>query len=305
MPNATLTILIHTYNEAASIAACIKSCRKIADEILVVDMKSTDKTIRIAKKLGAKIMIVEKTGYVESARQKGIDSANGDWILILDADETIPSLLGEKIPRLIHQNQHDIYRLPRKNFFLGKWMKHGLQWPDYQVRLFRKNSVEWPDVIHTQPLLKGAVCDLPIDPSYAIVHHYRTSIAQAVEKIMQQSSHEQYYSTHKLPTAAAVTKRINNDFSWRYFDNNGYRDGVRGFILAKLWEYYRFLEFAQYCEQHNFPEIIRDPSEVKLKKLQTQVNELRAQLAEIQDSKFFLFFRLYQKIKNVVLSAQQ
>lgn len=304
MSHPTLTALIHTRNEAASIKACIASCQKIADEVIIVDMESTDKTVSIAQKVGAKIVSVKNSGYVESARQKGIDSAKGDWVLLLDADETIPTSLRKKIPALIRQNQYDIYRLPRKNFFLGQWMKHGLQWPDYQVRLFRRNSVEWPDVIHTQPILNGVVHNLPIDPLYAITHTYRTSISQAVQKIMHQSSHEQYYSVGKPPTTNAVMKRILNDFSWRYFDNNGYKDGVRGFILAKFWEYYRFLEFAFYCEKYSFPEIIHNPSEVKLKKLQTQVNELKAELAQIKDSKFFIFFTFYQKVKNLVLPSK-
>jgi (heptosyl)LPS beta-1,4-glucosyltransferase len=296
-----LSVLIQTRNEISHIKSCINSCRSIANEIIVLDMGSHDKTKTIAEKLGAHVFSVKNKGYVEAARQHGISLAKHEWILLLDADEKITPSLSKLILRLIHE-QAAAFRIPRKNIFLSQWMQHGLQWPDYQIRLFRKQHIYWPAVIHTQPIVTGKVIDVPAQADNAIIHNYRTTIKQAVEKIVDQSAHEQHYATLTNLTEKHVIKRIENDFSWRYFENEGYKDGIRGFILAKLWEYYRFLEFAQYAENHQFPEIISDPENVKNKHLQQKIVELEQELKRLKDSKFFPLFKLYEKTKKILLN---
>lgn len=161
MKTATLSALIHTRNEARTIARCIKSCLPIVNEVVVVDMNSADETVAIARQLGARIITVSEKGYVEAARQKGINAVKGTWVLVLDADEKLSASLRKTILNLIKNPQADAFRLPRKNIFLKQWMRHGLQWPDYQVRLFKKNALNWPDIIHTHPLFHGQFVSWP------------------------------------------------------------------------------------------------------------------------------------------------
>lgn len=292
-----LSIVVQTLNEAHNIADCIQSCCAIADEIIVLDMGSTDTTASIAEQLGVKVVQAKKLGFVEASRQVAIELAKNDWVFLLDADELSTPSLNRAILQLIRKPVA-AYRLPRKNIFLGRWMKYGVQWPDYQVRLFKKQNIYWPQKIHTQPIVDGVIINLPQKTNFAITHHYRSSIAQAAAKILTQSSYEEYYSSVRKLTEKQVIARIENEFSWRYFDNDGYKDGVRGFLLAKLWEYYRFLEFAHFSEQNGFPEIIYEARNFENKLFVMKLHELEEQeLSQIKNSKLFILYGLYQRMK--------
>ncbi len=115
----------------------IVSVKKLASEIVVVDMHSDDDTQKIAKKLGAKVFTHKRTGYVEPARNFAIGKATGEWILILDTDEKVSKILADRLKQIsADDNSADYYRLPRKNIIFGKWIKHSRWWPDYNIRFF-------------------------------------------------------------------------------------------------------------------------------------------------------------------------
>lgn len=295
-----LTLLINSKNEEQNIKTCIKSVVGLADEILVVDMQSQDNTVKVAKKFGARIISVPDFGYVEPARQLGINAAKNDWILILDADEKLPSKLRKKIPTLINNRDAQIYRLPRKNIFLGKWLKYGLQWPDRQARLFRKKSLSWPPIIHTQPILNFPAINLPASKEMAIIHNYRSSVHQAARKFTDQAFHENYYINTPKLTLRQIHKRLTEDFTRRYIDNEGYKDGTHGFIIAKLWEYYRFLEMAYYLERKAFPALINNYQLPDIKKLNLYIYKLEDELNQIYDSKFYKLYKFYYYIKIIM-----
>lgn len=295
-----LTLLVNTKNEEQNIRTCIKSCQGLVDEILIIDMQSQDRTVEIAKTFGARIINIPDSGYVEPARQLGIVEAKNDWILLLDADEKLPPKLRKEIPKLINNPNAHIYRLPRQNIFLGKWLKYGLQWPDHQVRLFRKKSLHWPSIIHIQPTLYFPAIDIPPYKDMAIIHNYRSSIYQAARKFIDQSLHENYYSIIPKLTPQQIHKRLTEDFSRRYIDNEGYKDGARGFIIAKLWEYYRFLEVAYYLERKGFPKITNDHQAQNLKKMNLRIFKLEDELNQIYDSKFYKLYKFYSYIKTVM-----
>lgn len=245
-----ISVIIHTRNEESNIAACIKSCQNIASEIVIIDMSSTDKTVEIAKKCRSKVIEVPYEGYVETMRQVGINAATFDWILILDADERLTPLLRKLIALFTTAPTADICRLPRKNIVLGRWLQYGLQWPDYQVRLFKKGSVRWPTTIHAQPVCNGRIVDFDADPEKAILHQHSSTVQQLVNKIEHHAAYENHYSNLKSVTANNVAKRMNREFYWRFFEHEGWKDGIEGYIMAKFMEYYRFLEFANYWDKH-------------------------------------------------------
>lgn len=245
-----LTVIIHTKNEESNIVACIKSCQTIADEILVVDMKSTDATVALAKKLGAKILSVPDVGYVEPARKLALQKAQSEWILILDADERLRAPLRKKILRLIAMPPSNCIAIPSKNIFFGYWLQHGLRWPDTHIRLFAKGSVEWPGEIHSQPIIHDEVYQLPGKDENAILHFHTTSLNQIAQKALQQARSENYYASQDKITAKMIHQRIHNEVISRITDHNGLEDGIPGYIAAKFMEYYRFLEFVAYWEQH-------------------------------------------------------
>ena len=117
-----ISVVINTRNEEKNLPRCLASVKGLADEIVVTDMESIDKTVEIAKKAGAKVFKHKQTGYVEPARNYAISKATGEWILILDADEETPPSLVKKLKQLVKTGKADYYRLPRKNIVFGRWL---------------------------------------------------------------------------------------------------------------------------------------------------------------------------------------
>ncbi len=154
-----LSAVINTLNEEKNLPRAIASVKGLVDEIVVVDMKSDDETVGVAKKLGAKVYEHPRANYVEPARNFALGKANGEWVLILDADEEISEFLAKKIKEIIAKPRADYFRLPRKNIVFGKWLKYSRWWPDYNIRLFKKGKVLWTEVIHSVPLTTGRGLD--------------------------------------------------------------------------------------------------------------------------------------------------
>lgn len=292
----SISFIIHTKNEQDHIIACIESCRSIADEILVVDMESTDETRERARKAGAKVVSVRDEGYVEPARQKAIEQAQLDWVFLLDADERITPSLSKYILQYLRHPSHEVVRLARKNIMFGKWMKHGMLWPDYQVRLFKKGSVVWPHEIHGQPTFQGDALDFPAVEKYSIVHYHSQSLHQRLQKIEQQAFSERYYASQKTIESRRVLERINGEFPRRFFEYEGYKDGVHGFINAKLMEYYRFLAFARYWELEGYADILSRDEMRSMWDTSEQFYKLLSENRKLRDSKFYQSYHFAKKI---------
>lgn len=140
----SLSVVIITKNEAANLPRCLESVRW-ADEVLVVDSDSTDETIEIARRFGAKVVIEPWRGF---GPQKAFaaSSAKNDWILSLDADECVSVGLKREIEeRLVSLDPESAYAIPRKSFFLGRWIEYGGWFPDRQIRLFHRGFSQWDD----------------------------------------------------------------------------------------------------------------------------------------------------------------
>src|SRR5690349_15611010 len=154
----TLSVVIITFNEEANIGRTLASVQPlVADgrgEIILVDSRSTDRTVEIAKSFGAKVFIEEWKGFA-AQKNSAINKAQGDWILSLDADEEVEEGLAATIELALRKPEQQRessqestlngYFIPRKNFFLGRWIKRGGYWPDPKLRLFRKGSARFED----------------------------------------------------------------------------------------------------------------------------------------------------------------
>lgn len=155
-----ISFVTSTFNEEQNIASCLDSVKDFVDEIVLVDGSSTDKTVEIAKKYGAKIKITDNPKIFLINRQKAIDMATGDWLLNLDADERATGELAEELKELVKNDDSKFngYFIPRKNWFFGRFLMKGGQYPDYQLRLYRRGKVhfELKDV-HEQAIVQGEV----------------------------------------------------------------------------------------------------------------------------------------------------
>jgi len=170
-----LSIALAVKNEESNIRACLSSVADIADEIVVVDGGSTDKTVEIAKELGAKIIQTDNPLIFHINKQKALDACQGEWILQLDADEVVTKELKKEIIKTIGQetmsrgqklsdadchmsNECNGYYLPRRNNFWGHFMRKGGQYPDYVIRLVRRGKARFLcKSVHEQIEIDGEV----------------------------------------------------------------------------------------------------------------------------------------------------
>lgn len=236
-----LSVIIPCYNNQDIIRDCLESV-KWADEILVVDSFSTDNTLEIVKEYTNRILQHE---YINSASQKNwaIPQAKYDWILIVDTDERIPKELKEEIVEIFRDPKDFVgFKIPRANYSFGKRLRYGGYWPDYQLRLFKKDKGRYEDrEVHAHVIVDGKVGFL----KNPIIHYHDRSISQVVEKYFiryanweakERLKRERFKITKLFFLPPAV-------FIYRYIYKRGILDGIRGFITAALWSIYIFLTY--------------------------------------------------------------
>jgi glycosyltransferase involved in cell wall biosynthesis len=221
---------------------------KWADEIVIIDSFSTDNTLIIAKEFTDAIYQHE---YINSAHQKNnaIQFCNNEWIFQIDSDETLEPG-AEKTIRLAIENasnEIECFQIPRKNHVLGKWVKYGGLYPDWEYRLFRKNKGRWLEKeVHSRVVVKGKtiLLDTPI------IHYGMPNISKQVSNLDRYSRYE-----------ADELKKKNVQFSWirwlisppliffkKYIIQKGILDGWRGFFLAAYSAIYIFMSHAKLKE---------------------------------------------------------
>jgi len=172
-----VTVAVITRNAGAQLGPCLASVG-FAGEILVVDSGSTDDTIEVAKRHGAR---VESRDWLGFGRQKqlAVSLASNDWVLCLDADERVSGELAHAIATAMSERKHQAYRMPRRNRFLGRWLAHGEGYPDYSLRLFHRAHASWSnDEVHEAVLTTVEVGRLTGD----LLHESADDIATYLAK---------------------------------------------------------------------------------------------------------------------------
>lgn len=255
---ATVTALVHTKNSEQTLEHCLKSL-KFADQLLVVDMESSDDSRAIAKKHGATVLSHKDVGYVEPARQFGLSHVTSDWTLIVDADEEVPESLAKKLRELMSDPQAvDAYFLPRKNIVFNKWIEHTGWWPDYQFRFFKSGTVTWPNEIHAQPKISGKILELPPDAEFALVHHNYQTIEQFLDRMNRYTSIEVEKGQNSSQSTSHNPNRIpsefSNEFARRFFADEGFLDGGHGLALSYLQSMYQVIVELKHWQKGGFPE---------------------------------------------------
>lgn len=296
-----ISAVVQTLNEEKNIVRCLESIQKLADEIVVVDDGSTDKTLEIAKKFGAKIFHHQSAGFVEAGRNFAIEKATGDWILVIDADEEIPktlvktlkeiisrskksyqSTLERKVVRNLKQNFSQITHIliPRKNIIFGKWIAHSGWWPDYNVRFFKKGKVKWSGKIHQDPETLGAGCSILPGEDLAIIHHNYDTVGQFINRMNRYTdieAKELILQGYKFNWVDLI-KKPTAEFLSRFFAQQGYKDGLHGLILASLQSFSFFVTYIKVWELQGAAE-----QEIELTELRKQT------LSAVGEFKFWLF----------------
>ncbi|MEO8648924.1 MAG: glycosyltransferase family 2 protein [Acidobacteriota bacterium] len=238
-----ISAVIITFQEEKNIAAAIRSV-DWADEILVVDSNSTDKTVDIAKDLGAKVISREWTGFA-SQKQFAADSAENDWILSLDADERVSDELRTEIEKLKAKDRHaDGYTIPRLSTYMGLEIHHGGWYPDRQLRFFDRRKGRWKDVVIHESVaiddgaevgsLSGDILHFSVENAS---HHHRM-ISERYAPLAAKLMFENGRRTSPLRTAFSALAA----FIRGYFLRLGFLDGFPGFCIAFFAAYHTFLK---------------------------------------------------------------
>lgn len=248
----TLSVLINTLNEERMIENAIRSVASLSNDIVVVDMKSEDRTVEIARALGATVIDHERIGYVEPARKRGLERCSGEWILIIDADEVVERSLATWIRAFIESTSADAAYVPRANYLLGSKLRH-TGWgadEDRQLRLFRKGAVDFGDQIHQgSRLVDGKVAAHPLESECgAILHFNYLDLSHFVEKLNRYTSVEALNHADRKVGMWQPVGRAAREFLFRYVVRKGYKDGWRGLYLSICMAFYRFLENAKIYE---------------------------------------------------------
>ncbi|RLD05548.1 MAG: glycosyltransferase family 2 protein [Chloroflexota bacterium] len=246
--NPTISAVITSFNEERKIEKALKSILWV-DEIILVDGQSTDKTIEIAQKYATKIISTPNDPGMMSMRNKGIEDASGDWILILDADETIPSKLAQEIKRVLKQMRENpvAYRFPRKGYFLGKWIRHCGWYPDYQTRFFKKGHGYYKNEhVHEQVTITNGptgTINIPYE------HHSYYDFKDYLFKVRRYIKFEAGKLAQRKKPPAAVSyllfRPIARFFSI-YIRQRGILEGWRGLILSFFAGYHEFMSYWKY-----------------------------------------------------------
>lgn len=231
-----ISAVINVRNEAENLDKCLKSIRSIADELIVVDMNSSDNSVEIAKKYGAKIFPYRFLKVVEPARNFALSKATGKWILLLDPDEYLGKSLKKELIAITKRPDVDYVKIPRKNIIFGKWIKHSRCWPDYLIRFFKKGTVSWNKEIHSQPITKGSCLTLLDSEQLAIRHNNYPNISTFILRALRYSgiqAEELKSADYKVKTSDFILKPI-QEFNSRFFAAEGYKDGLHGLIFCLL-----------------------------------------------------------------------
>ncbi len=243
---ATLSVIVITYNEERNLPRCLGSLRW-ADQLIVVDSQSTDRTVAVARDFGAEVFAHPYDGDIRQ-RERGFARATGEWLLYVDADEEVSSELRAEIRRVIDGSPRcDGYEIPRRVMIFGRWMEHGGWSSDWTMRLFRsgKQIAEHAEV-HGGFRVAGERGRLS-----GILNHYTyDTIAQYIEKMNDYTSLQvsSKLSDGRSAGLAKILLSPVSHFLRKYISQQGYKDGVRGFILAWLGAFYTLSLYAKLWE---------------------------------------------------------
>lgn len=248
-----LSVVLSVHNEEKLLEDALKLVKGIANEIILIDNESTDRTVEIAKKYTGKIFSHKNTpSTLNKPKNFGFSKATGDWILSLDADERVSQELADEIRRVL-KRQANGYWIPRKNKIFGKWLTGGIWWPDYQRRLFRRGKGSFPAKHNHEFLEVEGESNYLTNP---LEHFSYTSVIQYVEKFtytyLENEVENQIKAGKKVEWYDAIRMPA-SDFVINFFVRQGYKDKLHGLILAGLQASYMFLVFARIWERQGSP----------------------------------------------------
>ena len=246
---AQIAVLILTKNEEKNIVDCISSV-SFADEILVIDSGSTDKTQVLARQAGARVLThpMDEQGFA-GQRNFALAQTKADWVFYLDADERVSGALAAEIKAAIRQTAEAAYEIKRVSVVMGQEMHHGVYRPDYIARLFPRTAVTWTGVVHER-----AEVQLPVRRLQAPARHYSdTSWEQYFAKFNQYTTlmAEKMQQQGKRTGFIGMQLHALYAFFQMYVIKQGFRDGRQGLLLCLYHYFYTLTKYVKLYYKQN------------------------------------------------------
>jgi glycosyltransferase involved in cell wall biosynthesis len=239
----TLAVTVITKNESKQIRNCLESVKWV-NEIIVLDSGSTDDTVAICQEYTDKVFVTDWPGF-GMQKNRAIERAACEWILSIDADESVSEELRQEIEEVISQPSQTVaYRIPRRSSYCGRFMSHGGWWPDYITRLFLRGHARFSDdLVHERLVVQGAVGRL-INP---LTHRAFSDLEEVLETANAYSSAgaQMLHQQHKKATLSDAVLHGLWSFFHTYIVRAGFLDGKEGFMLAVSngeGTYYKYLK---------------------------------------------------------------
>lgn len=250
-----LSVVISAYNEEKKISDCLESI-KWADEIIVINNSSVDKTAEIAKKYNAKIYTRENNLMLNVNKNFGFTKTNNEWILSLDADERVSPQLQEEISEILKNDPEATngFWIPRKNIIFNKWIKHSGWYPDHQLRLFRKGAGKFPEK-NVHEMIDITVKTEKLNNN--LIHYNYETMAQFLFKhlnIYAPNEAQDLINNGYVFNYLDAIRFPFKEFLSRFFAREGYKDGMHGLMLSLFMAFYHLIIFSYIWEIHEFRE---------------------------------------------------
>ncbi len=241
----TLSVILITRNEEANLDDCLASLEGIAQQIVVVDTNSSDRTLEIAQKYGATLSQPADWPGFGPQKNRALDLAKEEWVLSLDADERLTPALKSEILTVIHHSAHvDCFAIPRLSWYCGRFIRHSGWSPDYVDRLFKRGTARFSDdLVHERLIPNGTVAKL----ENPMLHYSFMNYSQVLQKLDRYStaSAEQAFAKGKTSSPLKAVLHGTWAFFRTYILRAGFLDGPQGFALAisnGQGTYYRYIK---------------------------------------------------------------
>jgi len=243
----TLAIVILTHNEEINIVDVIENARQCTDEILIIDSGSTDKTVELAKNCGAKVFYRAWTNDFAAQRNFALDKTTADFILYIDADERLTSKAVAHIKKILAQDNLNFqYKIQRKTTAFGQTFNYGVLYPDYVLRMFPREKVQWRGKVHEHP---NCPCEIETLQGYLEHYTYR-SWSQWLDKFQLYSTiwAEDAFNSGKRTSKAGAFFHASAGFFKMFFLKAGFLDGWYGFYTCANHFFYTMMKYLKLLE---------------------------------------------------------
>ena len=241
---AKISACIISFNEEKKIEACLKSLQPVVDEIILVDSLSTDRTIEIAEKYTDKIFHQKFLGHIEQ-KNLAVEKANNDWILSLDCDERLSEELQRSILEIKDKlEQADAYHMPRKTFYIYRWLNH-CWYPDLKTRLFNRNTSHWGGTNPHDHIINEGKNTVRLNGD--IYHYSFDSISDHLKTIdsFTEIGAEELVRKNKPVTVLSPLTHASWTFLKLYIFKRGFQDGFAGLVVSVLSYMHVFIKYSK------------------------------------------------------------